>query len=81
VGQLELDAMEKCLAGLGWIGVELERNEEGWLRACGKRPSGQSSLPGLERGRGNPFKSTEGGDGQATRAVPFSVFLFLCSLQ
>jgi hypothetical protein len=62
--------MEMGLAGLGWIRVELERNEEGWLRTCGKRASGQSSLPGLERGRGNAFQSTEGGDGQATGGLP-----------
>jgi hypothetical protein len=29
VGQLELDAMEMGLAGLGWIRVEVEWNEQG----------------------------------------------------
>jgi hypothetical protein len=33
VGQFDLDALETWLSGLGWIGIEVERNEEGWLRA------------------------------------------------
>jgi hypothetical protein len=48
VGQFDLDALETWLGGLGWIRVEVERDEEGWLRAWGKGPSGESSLPGLE---------------------------------
>jgi hypothetical protein len=48
VGQLNLDALETWLSGLGWIGIEVDRDEEGWLRAWGKRPSGESSFPGLE---------------------------------
>jgi hypothetical protein len=66
VGQFDLDALQRWLGGLGRIGVEVKRDEQGWLRAWGKRPSGESSLPGLERGGGNAFLSTEGGDGQAT---------------
>jgi hypothetical protein len=33
VGQFDLDALETWLSELGWIGVEVERDEEGWLRA------------------------------------------------
>jgi hypothetical protein len=65
VGQLELDAMERRLATFGWMGVEVERNEQGRLR-----PSGQSSLPGLEGGTGDAFTCAEGGDGQATGGLP-----------
>jgi hypothetical protein len=70
VGQFDLDAMEEWLCGLGWIRVEVEGDEQGWLRAWGKRPSGESSFPGLERVRGDAFVSTECGDGQATGGVP-----------
>ena len=52
------------------MGVELERDEQGRLRACGKRPSGESSLPVLERGGGNAFTRAEGGDRQATGGLP-----------
>jgi hypothetical protein len=33
VGQFDLDALARWLVGLGWIGVEVERDEQGWLRA------------------------------------------------
>jgi hypothetical protein len=75
VGQLDLDALEMWLGDLGWIGVEMERDEQGWPRAWGKRPSGESSLPGLERGQGNAFLSTEGGDGQAADGLPLEALL------
>jgi hypothetical protein len=70
VGQLELDAMERRLAAFRWMGAEVERNEQGRLWAYGKRPSGQSSLPGLKRGTGNAFTCAKGGDGQATGGLP-----------
>jgi hypothetical protein len=75
VGQFDLDALELWLGELGWIGVEVERDEQGWLRAWGKRPSGESSFPGLERGQGNAFLSAEGGDGQATGGLPLEALL------
>ena len=42
VGQFGLDAIERRLAAFGWMGVEMERNEQGRLRACSKRAGGQS---------------------------------------
>ena len=70
MGQFELDTMERRLAAFGWMGVDMERNKQGRLRACSKRTGGQSSLPGLERGTGNAFTCTEGRDGLATGGMP-----------
>src|SRR5208282_1476053 len=62
--------MERRLAAFGWMGVEMERNKQGRLGTCSKRAGGQSSFPGLERGAGNAFTCTEGGDGLATGGMP-----------
>jgi hypothetical protein len=70
VGQLELDAMGWCLASFGRMRFEVEGNEERWVVAWWKGSSGESSFPGLERGTGETFLSTEGGDGQATGGLP-----------
>ena len=46
-------------------GIEVERNEQGRLGTCGKRPGREPSLPGVERGGGDTFTRAEVGDRQA----------------
>jgi hypothetical protein len=68
MGQFDLDARERHLVSNEWKGIESQRNKQGrpWLWVCGKRMSGQSSLPDLERSAGDAFTCTERGDGETT---------------
>jgi hypothetical protein len=70
VGQLEFDALARRSAVFVRTGVEAERNEQGRLRAGGRRSSGQSSLPGVEGGTGDPFTGAERGDREAALGLP-----------
>src|ERR1700734_4448500 len=49
--------------------MAVKRNEQGRLWTCGKRSSGEPSLPGVEGGGGDPFTCAERGDREATGSL------------
>src|SRR3954469_23260051 len=68
--ELDLDATGTRQDAVEWRFFEVERNEQRRVAARGHRPSGEPSLPVLERWAGNAFTRAKRGDRQATGGVP-----------